>query len=441
MKRRNSTLIVVCAFLFVNSERFSILFAADAVHVGNTLPEIMVDSMEGLQISFYPPDGKVLFVQFLEGTDSPSEKLVEKNIVLYKRFHEKGLNILSVFYKAKEEEIDALSQRMRILWPMVNEETQKEGLIKRLGIEKLPFNFLIDSKGTVLAAELDGESAHKLVADSLKVSLTDVLPLDQIPVNWKETFYAVYRLHDNEIMKRIPPPFIPERREYYCNEESSQAELIPNGPLLFVFHWDETLKRWGMSFGGETTPLLQVLTFALGISRYDIEGNEDVLNINMPGDWIVRKETQTAERIKALETIIQKELGEPINFELRDVEREVTIVSGRYQYHPLTGFDSDQDRDVIHVFSDASQIREGGGGGSGTLHEFLTKLGSFLNHHIIDEVESSAMELSWRWRQYRPQDSTATLDGYFKTLAKQTSLQFRKEKRTVPVWFVLKIEK
>ncbi len=406
------------------------------IRVGVKIPDVEVESVVGLPVSLHPAEGECLFIQFLDGIDVDSRKITKEGVILGKRFRGKGLRLISIFQHAAEDDILSFGHNLQVKWPLVMDDAADTALSSKLGVEKVPFNMLVDSKGTILATQLSGEEGHEIVAKHLGISLDEVQPLDEIPFDWREKFYSVYRLEENEVLKRIAPPFIPERKEYYLNEEPGQAELVSRGPKLFVFHWDGTLQRWGMSFGGDRSPLEHVLTFPLQISRFEFEGPEEVLNIDVPGDWIVRTESTPKERIKALEDILQEELNQPVHFEKREVEREVTIARGQFEYKPMDQFESERRETDIFVFSDLDKVREGGGGSSGSLHEFLIKLGDRLNHRIIDKTESSNVEAGWRWKQRRPPGEEVNLEGYFEQIGRQTSLRFVKEKRKVAVWFV-----
>jgi hypothetical protein len=40
----------------------------------------------------------------------------------------------------------------------------------------------------------------------------------------------VYKLDKNQVLKRVPRPYIPERMEWYRAEQKDQAAAIPKGP-------------------------------------------------------------------------------------------------------------------------------------------------------------------------------------------------------------------
>jgi hypothetical protein len=52
---------------------------------------------------------------------------------------------------------------------------------------------------------------------------------------WKQRFEQIYRLDDDQILKRIAPPFIPERKDYCANESLDPRH--PEGPATMVLRW------------------------------------------------------------------------------------------------------------------------------------------------------------------------------------------------------------
>jgi hypothetical protein len=112
-------------------------------------------------------------------------------------------------------------------------------------------------------------------------------PPARAPVpEWKATLERAYQLEDGQVLRRIPPPHIPERLVYYRAEHAGQAQAIPEPPDSFLFHVlpDGTLRNWGMSFHGGTLPLSHVLGHVLDLQSYEFEGSKALLSIDVLGE-------------------------------------------------------------------------------------------------------------------------------------------------------------
>ena len=150
----------------------------------------------------------------------------------------------------------------------------------------------ISSYNTTVLINSKGEIVERLGLYGAKEKLENMLGVEVKTTvsTWRQRFEEVYRLEDNRILKRIAPPFIPERLEYYNHEESHQAEAIPEPPDYFTFHWENNkLKKWGLGFTGGKRPLDSILRQNLSIEANKFDGPEELLQIEVPGDWIVRK--------------------------------------------------------------------------------------------------------------------------------------------------------
>ena len=63
-------------------------------------------------------------------------------------------------------------------------------------------------------------------------------------------FNQIYGLREDEVIRRVRPPFIEERMEYYRTEMPSQAQNIPRGPDAMMLRWQAgKLKNFGAFFG------------------------------------------------------------------------------------------------------------------------------------------------------------------------------------------------
>ncbi|MFC1738394.1 M56 family metallopeptidase [Planctomycetota bacterium] len=270
----------------------------------------------------------------------------------------------------------------------------------------------------------------------------------QLKTDWRQKFNEVYRLDEGQVLKRIAPPFIPEREDYYKYEDPYQASLIGDPPDYFTFHWEDgKLKNWGMGFTGGKRPLDSVLRSNLSIETNKYDGPEELLQVQVPGDWIVRKPSTIEERLKALEKILSEEIGRNIRFEKRKIEQEVIVATGDFKFHPPS---ETYEHDSVHLFTDELDPDEGSGGGTAdSVNGFLGKLGNLIDMTVIDQTTPSE-EIKIPYRHHsssylrKVKDETEKkrkLDILLVNLTKQTELQFRIERRPVEIWFVTEAKK
>ena len=293
-------------------------------------------------------------------------------------------------------------------------------------------------------AEIQAKIRDKL--KQIRLTSTPHIDKSKAPA-WRRRFDKVYRLEKGEILKRIAPPFIPERTEYYRKEDAYQAEAIPKPPARYVFHWDGELKKWGLTFGSKIN-LSSVLKHVLQLDSFEFEGPSELLELPTLGDWIVRKDATPDQKLKALEQVLKHEFSRNIRFERRTVERKVIVATGHFQFNPLPGRESDKS---VHMFSGKEvDTNEGGGGGTAdSVADFLDAVGNRVGLPVIDQTKSSE-ETSIPYRHHRSAYLTRIDDESEKAeklkilldnVARQTGLQFTIERQAVEVWFVTEKDK
>jgi beta-lactamase regulating signal transducer with metallopeptidase domain len=258
---------------------------------------------------------------------------------------------------------------------------------------------------------------------------------------WRETFEAVYRLEEGEIIKRIAPPFIPERMDYYREELEFLAKNHPQGVDHMTFHWVGKLKLWGMGFG-RSRSLGGLLNGVLGLRRYEYEGPEELLGLELGGDWIIRNEMPDEVKLAALADLTEAELGRKIRFEKRRVEREVVVATGRFTFHPPIGT---YENTSVHIYADQTDRNEGAGGGTaGSVSEFVAMLGDVVNMPVVDKTEPGQdttipyrhHRSSFLYRETDEQERARKLGVLLDHLTEQTELEFEVARQPVEVWFV-----
>jgi|GEM_PF-2592461 len=260
--------------------------------------------------------------------------------------------------------------------------------------------------------------------------------------SWRSRFDAVYKLKDGEVVRFIAPPYIPERLEYYHTEKElqDQAKAIPKGPDIFIFKQDKNgqLQYVSCGFGFKQHSLQQILDDPLGFWRYEFEAPDELLNLNLPGDWTIRENANRETLLVALEPIIFKATGRHIHFEKRTVERAVIVAHG-------TAKDLNWQTKVL-IYAEKSKVR-GGGMGSGTLQQLLGLVGEQLNVYMVNDAKTAEPEppgaASFDWNYYpdanfskmgdRREELT---DKVLNNLATQTGLSFTHTNQAVGIWFI-----
>jgi hypothetical protein len=218
------------------------------------------------------------------------------------------------------------------------------------------------------------------------------------------------------------------------------------------FRWaDGKLAMLGMTFSGPIgrndggTELLTLLTFLVGDSPQEIEGDPKLLQRPITGDFIVREGASREKVTSRLEEILRRECGLQLKLTFRQVERKVTVAHGRYRFTPLPGRAADQAENQIELYG-KQLYGDGSPGGGGDFRQFLKGTGLFLGHRVVGEVEGAPTAgMTWRYHRRSPATEEQTKEdtdpkGVLKHVSEQTGLTFKEETRRVAVLFVQRAE-
>jgi len=426
-----------------------------ATMIGRPAPELgpITAWKNGSPVTLADLKGQVVYLYFDWDTPNTSRDL-PRLVKLHEALADKGLTIIAIYNCASLEELDRNWDTVYQRFGGVTEvpfrmaiDGGKSTFYEKSGRERpgatygkyditaSPTSVLIDAEGKV-AGQPNLHYAKEIISAMLGAS-----PVEPETDSWRAVFESVYRLEDDQILKRIAPPFIPERMDFYKTESAHQAEAIPRGPDRMIFHWDGKLRRWGMGFG-RISALSNVLNHVLLMNHSEYTGSKELLNLKLPGDWIIRNEMPQDIKLAALEDLIEAELGRNIRFEKRPTEREVIIASGRFKFHPPVGT---YESTSVHMYADEVDPDERSGGGTDrSLAEFLETLGDRVNIPVIDRTEPIE-EISIPFRHHRSsaifrepdeQERARKLRLMLDHLTEQTELQFEMTTQPVEVWFV-----
>lgn len=395
--------------------------------------------------------GKVVLLEFWGYWCGPCVREMPRLMELHDAFSDKGLVIIAVHNDTADsiEEMDSkLANIRKKYWdgqdlPFLvaldgggttkikgTNETAKGATTATYGVTSFATTVLIDREGRVVKQFYPSSRKHR-------AELERMLWVNE--TGSRKIFEQTYHIEEGEVLKRIEPRFVELRCKFL--EESVRDE--PESYYTTI-EWTEKPALLSRRPVMREVSLKTVFEKIIGLSKFDYEGPIELLEIDLSGDWIVRKHISMEKKVKALEKIVQKVTGRPIRFERRSVKRDVIVVRGQFEFHPLSGTYNDT---WVHVFSDKLDPDEGGGGGSGSLDKFLNQRLAVtqLNRQVINLSESSD-DVVLRWgchmsgylgKMPSGPESAAKLDLLLKNLARQTSLTFTKERRKVDVWYLV----
>ncbi|RJP30813.1 MAG: hypothetical protein C4527_08975 [Candidatus Omnitrophota bacterium] len=162
-------------FLVINAP------AARAYDVGDAVPNLDLVSSEGLTLSLHPREG-ILFIWFQNTESWQTTNVADEILMVYRRFHEKGMNILGVCTDTFEDDVFDFSQVWQIPWPQVMDKEWR--ILQKLGLEETASNLIIDSAGEILAKDVSIADLHPVIEEIIAGLLHTVpMPAASSPIS------------------------------------------------------------------------------------------------------------------------------------------------------------------------------------------------------------------------------------------------------------------
>ena len=342
--------------------------------------------------------------------------------------------------KAHKASDPKAASRIREHLPRLTDHSEQE-------ILRVPFT--LQEAQHVIARESGFRSWRELRAAAAPP--TDPPQDDGAQSEWRPAFDAIYHLQSDEVLKRVPPPFIPERMEYYLVADPAQvaAQMAggdePHAPDTFFFAWDdETLDQPGSGYlDGWGFDLYQTLKYVLEINDFEYEGPQELMALKMPGDWICRRTASVEERIVALAKICSGELNRPIEFERVKVDRGAIVASGEFSFSPLR----DSDPNTLYLYLNKEELADvdadgGGGGPARSINQFLHLLGNRVGIPVQNRVTNDFdydlhcrhLRSSELHRMRDKEEKTRKLRDLLANISAQTALSFSLDQQLVHIW-------
>jgi RNA polymerase sigma factor (sigma-70 family) len=271
----------------------------------------------------------------------------------------------------------------------------------------------------------------------------------QAPIEpaWKQAFRDKYGLKDGEHIKRIALPY-PECRADYMRERLGGAGgKTPLDEHFTVLRWrndwapPELAKHTLPVKSDEGIALGRLLDMVCGMPRTRIEDPDNLLEDKVTGDFVVRDESSPEKIAEQFSAILKKECKVEVAFRFQEVEREVFVLSGKYEAKPLEG----RAKTEVEIFGISVYDRRTGGGGTGTFDEMLEHVERHISQCVVaGKIEGAPGRISWHYNVRSPmvKDPANGIDTYaedtnaaavMNNLADQTGLKLTTEKHKVKV--------
>lgn len=142
-----------------------------ATAVGKNFTDFTVPGMDGkeIKLSEIVKNNKLTLVDFWASWCGPCRAEMPKVTEIYKKYHEKGLEILGVSF---DEDVNAWKkavQEMNMTWPQGSElKSWNNEAAQIYGVQGIPYTLLINQEGIIVAKELRGEDLENFIALQLK---------------------------------------------------------------------------------------------------------------------------------------------------------------------------------------------------------------------------------------------------------------------------------
>jgi thiol-disulfide isomerase/thioredoxin len=164
---------------FVNSDEFT-LSESDKKATLETLegylrrivganPEIYGKTLDDKDFNWDELKGKYVLVKFTASWCGPCKGEIPGMISAYEKYHDKGLEIVSIYVWDKLNATKKIVESEKIPWIIISEElTEKAGQSlqgKKFAISGVPTMFLVDKEGKILTTEARGEKLQNKLAE------------------------------------------------------------------------------------------------------------------------------------------------------------------------------------------------------------------------------------------------------------------------------------
>jgi peroxiredoxin len=135
---------------------------------GQNSPEIVLPNADGKDVALSSLQGKYVLVQFWSAQDRGSRIMNPVLVELYKKYKGKGFEIYQVSVDENRYEwLDAIDQD-NLSWINVGDMKGSNGALMNYNVQTIPYNYLLDKEGAIIAKDIKGPALDQLLTELLK---------------------------------------------------------------------------------------------------------------------------------------------------------------------------------------------------------------------------------------------------------------------------------
>jgi thiol-disulfide isomerase/thioredoxin len=132
------------------------------INIGDRFTDIRQLTPDGKQLSLSNYEGKVILLEFWASWCGPCRKENPLLVKLYHQYHASGFEIFGVSADADKLNWIQAIESDQLYWPQVSElNGGNNSAMLTYGIAEIPFNYLIDKVGKIIAKNLRGAALEK----------------------------------------------------------------------------------------------------------------------------------------------------------------------------------------------------------------------------------------------------------------------------------------
>jgi thiol-disulfide isomerase/thioredoxin len=136
--------------------------------VGKPAPAIVAKDLQGKTFRLSDLKGKYVLLDFWATFCGPCLKELPNLKAVYGKYHEKGLEIVSISLDEKLEPVRDFVKENKIPWREIHNNTAGADVVESFRVNNIPVTFLIAPDGRVARLDLTGEGLDKALAQLLK---------------------------------------------------------------------------------------------------------------------------------------------------------------------------------------------------------------------------------------------------------------------------------